>query len=101
VTDVEAAIGTLRTRFLARSKDDLAELRRWLKCGAEGDDAHHRILHRLAGAAGTFGFHEISAHAKDVEDGLTPGASADGPALRALIAALAKVTTGGGQANAG
>jgi HPt (histidine-containing phosphotransfer) domain-containing protein len=94
VNDVEAAIGTLRTRFLARSRDDLRTLRQWSKGGARGDDAHHRILHRLAGAAGTFGFQEISARAKAVEDELAEGRAATGPSLRALLEALAEATTG-------
>lgn len=95
MTEVEAALGALRTRFLTRSKDDLATLRRWSKAGAVGDDAHHRVLHRLAGAAGTFGFHEISDRAKSVEDQLALGAPVDRPALRALIGALALATKGG------
>jgi HPt (histidine-containing phosphotransfer) domain-containing protein len=92
MSDVAAAMDTLRARFLARSKDDLAALQRWSSGGAAPDDDHHRILHRLAGAAGTFGFAAISDHAKAVEDLVVAGRSGDGAALSALIAALAEVT---------
>ena len=90
--DVEAAIETLRTRFLLRSTEDLATLRLWSKHGAASDDVHHRLLHRLVGSAGTFGFHDISARARTVEDRLLAGGSAGGPELRALITAIEHAT---------
>ena len=92
MSDVEAAIGTLRARFLSRSKADLRALKAWARYGAAPDDTHHRILHRLAGAAGTFGFAEISEHAKAVEDRVVSSRSGAGAELKALLAALAQVT---------
>lgn len=92
MSDVAAAMDTLRARFLARSKDDLAALRLWSSAGAAPDDDHHRILHRLAGAAGTFGYAAISDYAKAVEDQVVSGRSGDGADLAALIAALTQAT---------
>ena len=94
MSDVAAAMDTLRARFLTRSKDDLEALILWSSAGAAPDDDHHRILHRLAGAAGTFGFAAISDHAKAVEDLVVAGRSGDGMDLSALIAILAAVTSG-------
>lgn len=92
MNDVAAAIDTLRARFLARSKDDLEALQLWSSAGAPSDDNHHRLLHRLVGSAGTFGFHDISARARAVEDKLLADGSAGGPELRALIAAIGHAT---------
>ena len=94
MSDVAAAIANLRARFLARSQDDLAALRRWSDAGARPDDDHRRILHRLAGAAGTFGFHELSERAKRAEDALHAGRPPAAEQLRALLDELAKVTAG-------
>ena len=89
MSDAEAAIAALKARFLTRAADDLAMLRRWSAAGARADQAHQRIVHRLAGAAGTFGFAEVSALAKRVEDSLAEGVAAEGAALAALLKALA------------
>jgi HPt (histidine-containing phosphotransfer) domain-containing protein len=94
VSDVAAAMDTLRARFLARSKNDLDALQLWSSAGAAPDDDHHRILHRLAGAAGTFGFAAISDHAKAVEDLVVAGRNGEGADLDALIATLGQVTGG-------
>ncbi|MCA0010865.1 Hpt domain-containing protein [Mesorhizobium sp. B292B1B] len=60
----------LRQRFLARCADQLAALKatreRSAAPGTSGD-ALARIAHSLAGAAGTFGFAEISARASALE----------------------------------
>jgi HPt (histidine-containing phosphotransfer) domain-containing protein len=93
VSEVAAALDTLRARFLTRSKDDLAALVRWSTAGAAPDDDHHRILHRLAGAAGTVGFAAISDHAKAVEDLVVEGRNGTGADLDALIATLSRLTT--------
>jgi HPt (histidine-containing phosphotransfer) domain-containing protein len=97
MNDVAAAIADLRAKFLARSTDDLQALRRWSAAGAPPDDAHRRILHRLAGAAGTFGFHDLSDFAKRAEDALHDGASPAGPALRQLVDELDQVTSNGAE----
>lgn len=53
----------------------------------------HRLVHRLAGAAGTFGFAEIGALAITLDDALADGKGQGDakPMIDALIAALAAV----------
>ncbi|EHH09629.1 Hpt domain-containing protein [Mesorhizobium amorphae] len=81
----------LRQRFLARCADQLAELKA-AREGAPlpGNDPLIRLAHSLAGAAGTFGFPEISARASALETLLVDqeDASAIGAALDALIAEI-------------
>jgi len=81
----------LRQRFLARCADQLAELRA-AREGAPlpGNDPLIRLAHSLAGAAGTFGFPEISVRASALETLLVEQADggAIGTALDALIAEI-------------
>ncbi|TPN83140.1 Hpt domain-containing protein [Mesorhizobium sp. CU2] len=84
----------LRLRFLARCADQLAQL----KAIAEGQDSLHgsskdplvKIAHSLAGAAGTFGFADISTRASALETLLVEKANEEavGTALDALIAEI-------------
>lgn len=74
-------MAALRARFIARAAADRAAL---AEAGQAGDDAEiRRIAHGLAGAAGTFGFPEVSAAALRVEE-----ADDIRPMLEALFAAL-------------
>ena len=91
MSEVEAALAALRARFLARAEDDLAALRAWSDSGVAADDAQRRALHRLAGAAGTFGFHALSERAKVAEDALAAGGAA-GREIGAVLDELARVT---------
>ncbi|RRH92093.1 histidine phosphotransferase [Mesorhizobium tamadayense] len=80
---------SLRLRFLARCADQLAELK--VIAHQDGplpgfDDTLIRIAHSLAGAAGTFGFAEISARASALEALLVE--QADGATVRAALDAL-------------
>lgn len=79
---------SLRARFLARATEDLAVLR-----GVSPDRAAEVLatVHRLAGAAGIFGFPEVSRLASTAEEALRGEGSAPGPALAELIAALASL----------
>ena len=56
-------LASLRTRFLARASDDLASLRGGIEAEAAGV-----LVHRLSGAAGVFGFDELSRLAGAVDD---------------------------------
>jgi HPt (histidine-containing phosphotransfer) domain-containing protein len=78
----------LRQRFLARCVDQLAELKAIAHQAAPfvGNDPLIRIAHSLAGAAGTFGFAEISARASTLEMLLVE--QADGGSVRAALEAL-------------
>ncbi|WP_281405629.1 MULTISPECIES: Hpt domain-containing protein [unclassified Mesorhizobium] len=78
----------LRQRFLARCADQLAELKAIAGESAPlpGNDSLVRLAHSLAGAAGTFGFAEISARASVLETLLIE--QADGASVRAALDAL-------------
>ena len=78
----------LRQRFLTRCADQLTELKA-IACQGDplpGSDPLIKIAHSLAGAAGTFGFAEISARASALETLLIN--QADGAAVRAALDAL-------------
>ncbi|WP_246676382.1 Hpt domain-containing protein [Mesorhizobium sp. B1-1-5] len=62
-------IAPLRQRFLTRCADQLAELKAIALQATPlpGNDPLIRLAHSLAGAAGTFGFAEISARASVLE----------------------------------
>jgi HPt (histidine-containing phosphotransfer) domain-containing protein len=66
MTDFDDRLAALRARFLARAADDRAALATAQK--ANDREAIRRIAHGLAGAAGVFGFADISAAARAVEE---------------------------------
>ncbi|TIV66289.1 MAG: histidine phosphotransferase [Mesorhizobium sp.] len=76
----------LRQRFLARCADQLGELKAVREALPGSDDTLVRLAHSLAGAAGTFGFAEISARASELETLLIE--QADGGSVRAALDAL-------------
>ncbi|WP_224544801.1 Hpt domain-containing protein [Mesorhizobium sp. CA16] len=78
----------LRQRFLTRCADQLAELKAIAHQATPlpGNDPLIRLAHSLAGAAGTFGFAEISARASTLETLLIE--QADGASMRAALDAL-------------
>lgn len=85
----------LRTRFVERSRADLPVL---LAAAAEpaGDvPALRMVVHRMSGAAGTFGFPEISRLAGEVDDQLIETGSVDLDVLLALTRAVEGLTSGG------
>ena len=93
MNDVAEALDRLRARFLARAADDLADLRRWaLDPPAHAEDLQ-RVIHRLAGAGGTFGFHRLSEFAKVAEDALVARTSQQKAALADVMGELERVTT--------
>ncbi|WP_308642620.1 Hpt domain-containing protein [Mesorhizobium sp. GbtcB19] len=89
----------LRQRFLTRCADQLAELKaiadRQAALPIASNDPLIRIAHSLAGAAGTFGFADISARASALETLLVEQADerAARTALDALIAEIERTLT--------
>jgi HPt (histidine-containing phosphotransfer) domain-containing protein len=75
VTDVAEALERLRARFRTRAAADLTDLRRWSTNPDAHQDELHALVHRLAGAAGTFGFDRLSHLAARAEDALIVGAA--------------------------
>ena len=75
-------MAAFRARFLDRCQTEIPILR---------DPAHpdfRKTVHGLSGAAGTFGFPEISARAEPVDEALADGRSPDPADIEALIAAV-------------
>ena len=85
MTDVSEALERLRERFTARAAADLEDLRRWSSDPETHSEALRALVHRLAGAAGTFGFHRLSEVAAKAEDAIVT----DAPDRLAAIADLA------------
>lgn len=84
VTDPVAA---LRSLFVERCRADLAGLRRLRERGdVAGVGA---IAHRLAGAAGSFGFPEIGAAALVVDERIRHGAEVSAADIERLFELLA------------
>jgi len=62
------ALEPLRRRFLARARDDLAAIKAHLAGETLASDELRLLVHRLAGAGGTFGYQDISQSAGEAED---------------------------------
>ena len=71
MSEFDARFAALRERFLARSVGDLAIIEAALADLDEADrEELRRTVHRLAGAAGTFGYAELSRLAGEADDAL-------------------------------
>lgn len=91
MNDIAEALDRLHSRFLVRAADDLDNLRRWtIDPPAHADDVH-RLVHRLAGAAGTFGFRRLSDLAASAEDALVTGGSNRTAALADVVEELERL----------
>ena len=77
-------LAALRARFLQRARED-AEV---LRSPTSERQLVAVVAHRLSGAAGMFGFPEVSRLAALVDDQIHAGQPIDAAALQALIAAL-------------
>ena len=80
------AFALLRTQFIDRCRDDLAELSR----ERVDSEAFATLVHRLAGTAGSFGFPELSAAAGAVDQQIRNGEGPSATEVEALIRALEK-----------
>lgn len=78
----------LRVRFLDRCVGELERIEWLLKHGALDADEMQSLVHRLSGAAGTFGFPEISAVAGECDDAFAQGRSPDGATVERLAATM-------------
>ena len=77
-------LAPMRAKFLVRVADDLAKLR---ATETSAKDRHY-IVHRLAGAAGVFGYAAVTDLARDLDDLLIEQGDAPPQAFAELIAAL-------------
>lgn len=80
-------LAPLRERFRARIRADRAELET-LKQGNTRCEELRRLVHNLAGAAGTFGFGELSQAAIEIDDQMASGLAADPASLERLTERL-------------
>jgi HPt (histidine-containing phosphotransfer) domain-containing protein len=71
--ELERKLQALRDAYGARLSDTLAEIERaWRRLG-KGDwdpataELMHRLSHGLAGSGSTFGYSQLSRHARDIE----------------------------------
>ena len=81
-------LATLRAQFVERCRHDLIELSR----GRADGDAFDSRVHRLAGAAGSFGFPDVSAAAGAVDLRIRRGDVPSSAEVEALVEALERAT---------
>lgn len=84
-------LAALKARFVARCAEDLAVVR----VGRDAPDLA-RVIHRIAGAAGIFGYDALGALAGGMDDGAHAGAAFAQQDLAALAAALEQTIGDGG-----
>lgn len=92
MSDVAAAIERLGERFLARAWDDLGDLKRWSADPPQFAPELRHLTHRLAGGAGTFGFHQLSTIAGDAEDAILSATPDVRARLDAVVRELERLT---------
>jgi HPt (histidine-containing phosphotransfer) domain-containing protein len=81
--------GPLRRRFLDRCREDLALVERALaEPGLRSEAPFREAVHRLSGAAGTFGYPAVSERASRIDDEPQASGAAAGGDLHALAEAL-------------
>lgn len=86
---VEKRLAGLERRFVERCREDLAILEGAAADPAAADpEALRFCVHRLAGAAGTFGHAEVSRLAGEADDEMVQGRTPAAPLLRRLIEAV-------------
>lgn len=76
-------LAPLRDRFRARLMTDRAELDVLSQGDSKSEDLR-RLVHNLAGAAGTFGFGALSQAAIEIDDQMASGSPADAGSLDRL-----------------
>jgi HPt (histidine-containing phosphotransfer) domain-containing protein len=86
--DPAAALEALRRRFLLRAASDLETLAAHRAAGQADAEEVRFIVHRLSGAAGSFGYPQLSELACQVETGWLDKGRIDAAGLDALIGAL-------------
>ena len=90
MSEFDARMSDLRRRFVVRCVEDLAVLDAAGSCETKeaGGDCLRLAVHRMAGAAGTFGFPEIGALAGAIDDALIDHGRADPEDVRRLSEAI-------------
>jgi HPt (histidine-containing phosphotransfer) domain-containing protein len=94
VSEFEDAFQQLRLRFLGRCQTDRAALEAHLAGPALAPAELRLILHRLSGAAGTFGLGDLSERAGAAEDACLEQTPDTDERVRAVVGALASSAAG-------
>lgn len=81
----------LKARFVTRCAGDLPVLERALEGGVDAETLRITV-HRLSGAAGTFGYHDLSRLAGVVDDRLVEGKAVSKAELTPLVEAVQVLT---------
>jgi HPt (histidine-containing phosphotransfer) domain-containing protein len=81
----------LRRRFVERCREDLAVLEAAV-AGTVATEVLRATVHRLSGAAGTFGYPELSRLVGVVDDALIEHGRADAAQLATLVDAVRVLT---------
>lgn len=87
MSEIEDRYQALRRRFIERCRQDLAVLEAALARDV-ADPALRATVHRLSGAAGTFGFPELSRIAGAMDDALIEHGRTEPAELARLIDAV-------------
>jgi HPt (histidine-containing phosphotransfer) domain-containing protein len=88
VSEFDESYRRLKQRFIERCREDLAAI------GADPAPARLRpVVHRLSGAAGTFGFHDLSILAGEVDDVLVEGGVPTRDHVGRLVAELERTVS--------
>jgi len=93
MSEVESRVAELARKFLARTADEVEQMRAWLAQVDAGDLSGlkqiHQLAHRACGTGGTLGLRSLSDAAGELERCVEaiPADALPGPAERAQIAA--------------
>jgi HPt (histidine-containing phosphotransfer) domain-containing protein len=88
MSEFDERFAALRERFLVRTREDMAAIEKAAATQDPDRDALRRVVHRLAGAAGTFGFATLSRIAGEADDALVVEQPDIADELERLIAEL-------------
>jgi HPt (histidine-containing phosphotransfer) domain-containing protein len=91
LTGFDERYETLRGRFVTRCAEDLAVLEQ-AQAGGSDPETLRATVHRLAGAAGTFGYPQLSELAGVVDDRLLGNLWPTPAELNALVEAVRVLT---------
>ena len=92
MTHISDALERLQVQFRRRAARDLDDLRRWSTDQEARSEELRLLVHRLAGAGGTFGFHRLSALAAAAEDAIVTHAADRLSAVSAVIKELQQLS---------
>ncbi len=91
MNDLQEKLRAVKQVFLARTREEYTTLRRHQQMRDLPRDELRRIIHRLSGSAGFFGYPDIGRMAGLIDEELADGAADDQIDLPRLLAALGEI----------